>query len=102
MTIQETAAGPGPVSDTNPPETTITGSKAKKRKATFEFTSSEAGSSFECKLDDGPFESCLSPRTYTKLKKGTHSFQVRAKDQAGNVDPTPAAQTFKVKKKKKK
>ena len=33
--------------------------------------------------------------------KGTHTFQVRATDAAGNVDPTPATQSWKVKKKKK-
>jgi hypothetical protein len=33
---------------------------------------------------------------------GTHTFQVRATDAAGNTDPTPATQSWKVKKKKKK
>jgi hypothetical protein len=34
--------------------------------------------------------------------KGKHRFEVRARDAAGNVDPTPAVQKWTVKKKKKK
>jgi hypothetical protein len=45
--------------------------------------------------------SCASPYTI-KVKKGKHTFQVRAIDQAGNVDGTPATDDWKVKKKKKK
>jgi len=90
--------------DTTPPETTITAgpkSKTKSKTASFSFTSTEPGSTFECKLDDGAFQPCTSPRG-VKVKRGKHSFQVRAKDAAGNVDPTPAEQSWKVKKKKKK
>jgi hypothetical protein len=100
--------GPGPEpgpqpGDTEPPETTITGApkdKTKKKTASFQFGSSEPGSTFECKLDDGAFQSCSSPRN-VKVKKGKHSFQVRATDAAGNIDPTPATDTWKVKKPKK-
>jgi hypothetical protein len=34
-----------------------------------------------------------------KVKKGKHTFQVRATDAAGNIDPTPASDAWKVKKK---
>jgi hypothetical protein len=54
---------------------------------------------FECKLDGGSFQPCTSPKS-VKVKKGTHTFQVRAIDDAGNVDPTPATGSWKVKKKK--
>jgi hypothetical protein len=103
-----TVAAPTPPSttptDTTAPDTTITkGPKKKttKKKATFEFTSTEAGSSFECSLNGAPFAPCTSP-TAVKAKKGKNTFQVRAKDAAGNVDPTPASQSWKLKKKKKK
>jgi len=89
--------------DTTPPDTTITKypkAKTRKKQATFEFTSTEPGS-FECSLDGAPFASCTSPDTL-KVKKGKHSFAVRAKDAVGNVDPTPATFNWKVKKKKKK
>jgi hypothetical protein len=95
---------PPPGGDGSPPDTTITGgpkSKEKKGKATFTFISSEAGSTFECSLDGGPFESCTSPEE-VKVKKGKHEFAVRARDAAGNVDPSPASQSWTVKKKKKK
>jgi len=57
--------------------------------------------SFECKLDAGPFAPCSSPSTYS-VKRGQHTFAVRAKDAEGNVDATPATQTWRVKKAKKK
>jgi hypothetical protein len=53
-------------------------------------------------LDSGSFETCTSPKTYSGLKKGSHTFAVRAVDAAGNLDPTPATRTWKVKKRKKK
>ena len=44
--------------------------------------------------DTTPFESCSSPRTYTSLSNGQHTFRVRAIDVAGNVDPTSASRAF--------
>lgn len=85
-----------------PPETTITSSpkaKSTKRRATFEFSSSVPGSTFECALDGKTF-GCLSPLT-EKVGFGKHTFQVTAKSPAGVADPTPATHSWKVKKKKK-
>jgi hypothetical protein len=96
-------APPPPPPDTTPPETTITvGPKdvTKDKAAAFGFGSGEAESRFECRLDAGAFEACTSIKTYT-VKKGNHDFEVRAIDPAGNVDPTPAANSWKLKKKKK-
>jgi uncharacterized repeat protein (TIGR01451 family) len=63
--------------------------------ATFHFTSTEANSTFECKLDGESFILCSSPQTYTDLAEGGHTFQVRAKDLAGNVgSPTNHAWTI--------
>ncbi len=93
-----------PAGDTNPPDTTITKrpkDKTKKKTATFEFSSSESGATFECGLDGGAFAPCTSPDTL-KVKKGKHSFEVRARDAAGNVDGSPATDSWKVKKKKRK
>ena len=97
---------PGP-GDIAPPDTTITAGpegKTKKKTASFTFsgTDARAVASFQCKLDDGSFEACSSPKTYSGLKKGSRTFSVRAVDAAGNVDPTPATRTWKVKKKKRK
>jgi hypothetical protein len=93
-------AGPG---DTTVPDTQITAGpkqKTTKHKASFGFSSSEPGSTFECSVDDATFTLCTAPLEL-KVEKGKHGFEVRATDAAGNVDPTPASQSWKVKKKKK-
>jgi len=91
--------GKGGSKDTTPPDTKITKGPPKKTHKTtakFKFTSSEANSTFECKLDKGKFKKCSSPKTYKKLKPGKHVFKVRAIDKARNVDPTPAKRKFTV------
>jgi hypothetical protein len=96
--------------DREPPDTTITAgpgekvkTKKKRARVSFEFVSSEPGSSFECSLDGGPFAPCTSPVTEkvrAKPKAKAHEFGVRATDPAGNVDPTPATDEFKAKRKR--
>lgn len=83
-------------SDTTPPETSITASppaSTTSPETQFSFVSSEAGI-FECRIDDGPFEACVSPTTYGLLALGSHTFEVRAVDTAGNTDPTPASHSW--------
>ncbi len=85
--------------DKKAPETTIVkGPRARshKRTAKFKFVSSEAGSTFQCKLDKKPFKPCRSPKKHKRLKRGKHVFQVRAIDAAGNVDKSPAKKKFRV------
>ena len=82
--------------DTVAPQTTITSGPSGlnlSRKATFAFTSSEAGSS-QCRIDGGDWQACTSPRTYSGVGLGNHTFAVRAIDWAGNVDPTSAQRTW--------
>ena len=98
-TFTVSAGGGG--GDTTPPETEITAKPAKKTKskrAAFSFSSNEPGT-FQCSLDDAAFSACTSPFS-KKVKPGRHTFAVKARDTAGNVDPSPASYRWKVKKKK--
>jgi hypothetical protein len=86
------------LADTTPPETSI-GTKpqdpSSSPTATFTYSSTEPGSTFECKLDGSAFAACdFGGVTYTGLGEGQHTFQVRATDASSNTDPTPAGYTF--------
>ena len=98
-TPEETTSEPTTPADTEAPETSIdsgpTGT-VDSDSATFSFSSSEENSTFECKLDDGTYENCASPKSYSGLADGQHTFSVRATDAAGNVDESPASQTWTV------
>jgi WD40-like Beta Propeller Repeat len=85
-----------PPGDTTPPETIIDSSTATGSSVTFEFSSNEPNSVFQCQLDGGGFSSCTSPVTYTGLAPGNHTFEVKAVDAAVNSDLTPAARAFTV------
>ena len=89
-----------------PPETTVTKGPPNpdnSTSATFEFSSSEPGSTFQCALDvDAPsaYSPCTSPETVPAeglLSDGKHTFYVKATGTAGNnTDPTPASYTWTV------
>lgn len=55
---------------------------------TFAYSESEASATVECRLDAAAFAACDSPVDYTALAAGSHTFQVRASDSAGNVSTT--------------
>jgi hypothetical protein len=83
--------------DTTPPDTLITFGPwggTPSDSASFGFDSSENSSTFQCRLDGGPWAACSSPAEYTGLADGSHTFHVRAIDAAGNVDPDPATRTW--------
>ncbi len=87
--------------DSSPPSTTASTS------ATFEFSGSDSlarsespqvpGLTFECALDAPfTFSSCSSPKNYTGLSIGSHTFKVRATDPTGNTDATAAEYTWEI------
>jgi N-acetylglucosamine-6-sulfatase len=85
--------------DTTPPDTTLTSGPSGETNNPaphFAFSSSEPGSTFQCRLDTHAYGPCVSPKAASKLADGPHVFRVRATDRAGNVDPTPASRTFTV------
>ena len=85
--------------DTSPANTTITSAPAtasSSTSASFSFTASDAGPGFECRIDGGAFADCSSPASYTGLTEAAHTFEARAEDAAGNVDPTPATHAWTV------
>jgi hypothetical protein len=84
--------------DKLPPETTLAVSGPSgtfpSTAAEFAFTSNESGT-FVCTLD-GAASACGSPKNYTGLAQGSHTFAVQARDAAGNLDQTPATRTWTV------
>jgi parallel beta helix pectate lyase-like protein len=90
---------PTPPPDTTAPDTSITSGPSATTtftSASFGLSATEAGSSFECKLDSGSWAGCSTPKAYSGLTVGSHQFSVRAKDTAGNVDATPATKGWAV------
>jgi hypothetical protein len=68
------------------------GGNTPSDKVTFRFTGTDNGTvaRFECGLDAAAFTSCTSPVTYGAVSRGTHTFRVRAVDNNGFADPSPA------------
>jgi large repetitive protein len=77
---------------------TITGSPANPTASTsapFTFTGAPSGGSYQCSLDAAAFATCTSPKTYTGIATGTHTFRVSAVDK-NNKMSDPASFTWTV------
>ncbi len=107
--VELPAPGPTPPPDppdTTPPVTRVT-KKPKARITTrrrgarvaVRFTSNEAGSTFQCKVDRGAYRVCRSPLRFlaagARRKGKAHTVLIRATDTAGNTG-NPAKVKFKV------
>ena len=76
--------------------------KSSKRHSHFAFKSpTHLPVTFLCQLDKKRFLPCADVASY-RVRYGKHTFTVKAVDQIGREDPTPAVAKFKVKKKQKK
>ena len=85
--------------DTHAPDTAIdSGPSGLERSASarLTLTSTEAGSTFECRLDSGDWEACTPTVDLDELGDGEHVLRARSRDAAGNADPTPAERTWTV------
>ncbi|MEX2148141.1 MAG: IPT/TIG domain-containing protein, partial [Candidatus Rokuibacteriota bacterium] len=89
--------------DNTPPQTQVTGGGTDDPTATFALAGHDnltpaGGLVFAWRLDGGAFSAFASATsvTLTGLTEGTHTFEARSRDLAGNEDPTPATQTFTV------
>jgi hypothetical protein len=88
--------------DRSEPETTLSSGPSgltNNASPSFDFSSSKAGSTFECRLDGpdastGTYAACTAPTAFIALTDGDYTFRVRATDGAGNVDSTPVLRSF--------
>ncbi len=97
--VEETPVTRAFAVDTTPPETAIVGGPndpTNDNTPTFEFGSTEPGSTFMCSIDGVAATACTSPLTTAELGDGSHSFEVTATDGLGNKDPSAAKRTFTV------
>ena len=84
--------------DQPPPNTTIASGppdQSASSSAGFMFSGDQQGSTFACALDQQSFRRCSSPKTYTNLPDGLHTFFVFAIND-NRKDPTPASWTWTV------
>ncbi len=81
----DTIAPPAPIITSKPANFSATSSP------TFTFADGEPGVAFRCSLDGGAYASCTTPKSYSSLSQGSHTFGVQAVDAAGN---TSAAATY--------
>ncbi|ATB49057.1 adventurous gliding motility protein AgmC [Corallococcus macrosporus] len=84
--------------DLTPPDTQIDSKPdilTNQLTATFVFSASEPGVRFECSYDGGAYFACTSPYAlpnaeFPLITEGDHRMLIRAIDEAGNPDDTPA------------
>jgi hypothetical protein len=100
--------GNGGGGDTIPPNTTITSGPSgtlTNNDVTITYTGTDnttftSNLVYSYRLDSYDTSwsgyTALTSKSYNDLPNGSYTFQVRAKDQAGNVDPTPASGSFTV------
>ncbi|HET9441864.1 MAG TPA: Ig-like domain-containing protein, partial [Acidimicrobiales bacterium] len=82
--------------DLAPPGTVITAAPASTtavQAAGFSFGSPDGGTAFECRVDSQDWWACSSAASVV-VSPGPHTFDVMARDAAGNEDPSPASASW--------
>jgi hypothetical protein len=76
-----------------PPETVLDGPRGSTRDSELHYgvSADRAGSTFECKVDDGAWATCEAAFNPPAFAPGAHTILARATDAVGNVDQTPAS-----------
>ena len=84
--------------ETSVPDTTITmapSDPTTSTSATFRLSADELGTTFECSLDGGAVRRrARRGRRTPSWRSATHTFEARATDAAGNVEPEPASHAW--------
>lgn len=76
------------IGDTTPPDppSIISGAPALSNSTTASFSfTGEPGGTYQCRIDSGVWQTCVSPESYSSLSQGPHSFNVRQLDDTQNV-----------------
>jgi hypothetical protein len=84
--------------DREPPNTKINKhphGRTDDRRAIYRFEADDAGATFDCRLDKKSYKRCESPEKF-HVKRGKHTFRIRATDGAGNGEEKPAKDAFRV------
>ena len=84
--------------DTSAPDTTILSAPTGRiapGPVDITFQSTEAFSTFRCKIDTAAYTACMSPLHIEAPALGPHTVEIQAIDAAGNPDPTPATASWK-------
>ncbi len=93
-TVDPSPACCGWTIDTTVPDTSVAcgPTLTNETSVTFTYNDPTGGTAtYECRLDGGDWTPCEDgASTYAELAEGDHTFEVRASDTNGNVDPTPA------------
>ncbi|MCJ8166733.1 Ig-like domain-containing protein [Pontibacter sp. E15-1] len=100
----DAAGNESPVSNTNTftvdattPDTKIETAPAaitNQKTAAFTFSSNRQYVTYEASLDGAAFATVSNPLNLSSLSDGSHTLRVRAKNQAGTLDPSPATHTW--------
>jgi hypothetical protein len=68
----------------------------RSRRAYFHWGSNQTRVTYQCRLDRGRWTACRPGKTYRNLRRGTHTFRVRARSRDGRFDRTPATWRWRI------